>query len=319
MSLHEPIGGYFGLETAHGKYVPPLDAKLLNSARNCFEYVLRSQKPELVYMPKFMCDVMLEPLKSLKINYEFYQINELLEIKEEPKVQKNQLLLYTNYFGVKTAYCKKLAKKYKQNLVLDYAQAFLVDPEPGCHTIYSPRKFFGLPDGGLLYSNSAVDEHFETDISYRRMSHLLKRTDVGAEAGYADFSKNDAALSNQPIKHMSRLTKTLLSSIDVDSAKKKRSQNMEQLHRVLHKTNELSFALEDSAGALCYPYLTTNDHLRQKLIDHKIFVATYWPNILQWCDENELEYKMTKFILPLPIDQRYGEQHMQRIIEVIND
>ncbi len=319
MSLHEPIGGYFGLETKHGSYAFASHATLLNSARNCFEYILRAQKPDLVYMPKFTCDVMLEPLKLLNIQYEFYEINELLEIKNEPNVEKKQLLVYTNYFGIKTAYCKKIAKKYKQKLILDYAQAFLDEPEADCHTIYSPRKFFGLPDGGILYSNSLLDEHFETDVSYRRMSHLLKRVDVGAEAGYADFAKNDAALSGQPIKHMSRLTKTLLSSIDTNSAQKIRTQNMKQLHKALHKTNGLTAALEDIKGALCYPFLTTDAQLRQKLIDHKIFVATYWPNVLEWCSEDELEYKMTKYILPLPIDQRYGAQHMQRIIEIIND
>jgi hypothetical protein len=58
--------------------------------------------------------------------------------------------------------------------------------------------------------------------------------------------------------------------------------------------------------------------LRKKLIDKKIFVPTYWPNIFEWCDRKEFEYELAEKIMPLPIDQRYRSEDMRRILEAID-
>lgn len=68
---------------------------------------------------------------------------------------------------------------------------------------------------------------------------------------------------------------------------------------------------------MVYPYLTDDAGMRNKLIENKVFVAKYWPNVLEWCGENDIEYKLTKYMLPLPCDQRYGEEDMERIIQII--
>ena len=60
-----------------------------------------------------------------------------------------------------------------------------------------------------------------------------------------------------------------------------------------------------------------NSLLKKRLIDNKIFVATYWPNVLEWCKEDDIEYKLCKSIIPIPIDQRYGKEDMNRILEII--
>ena len=71
----KPIGGFFELESYHGKeYYPELIK--LNTARNCFEYILRAKRYKKVYLPRYTCDVMLEPINKLGIGYEFYSINE---------------------------------------------------------------------------------------------------------------------------------------------------------------------------------------------------------------------------------------------------
>lgn len=69
---------------------------------------------------------------------------------------------------------------------------------------------------------------------------------------------------------------------------------------------------------MVYPYLTDVADLRNKLIENKVFVATYWPNVFDWCKESDIEYKLAKYIFPLPCDQRYGEEDMERIINLIS-
>lgn len=39
-----------------------------------------------------------------------------------------------------------------------------------------------------------------------------------------------------------------------------------------------------------------------------------WPNVLEWRNKNDLEYDFAKYILTLPIDQRYDENDMKRIM-----
>ena len=62
------IGGYFELELPKGEEYHK-SALSLNSARNCFEYILRVRKYKKVYLPYYTCEVILEPLKKLNIQY----------------------------------------------------------------------------------------------------------------------------------------------------------------------------------------------------------------------------------------------------------
>ena len=91
---------------------------------------------------------------------------------------------------------------------------FFSKPLTGVDTFYSPRKFFGLPDGAYLYTDKEIELEFEQDISINRIEHLLGRIEHGAEAHYETFKRNDEALMNQPIKQMSSLTSKLLKTID---------------------------------------------------------------------------------------------------------
>lgn len=316
MNLPEPIGGFFELELKKDDFLHS-NGILLNSGRSCFEYVLRANNPSRVYMPKFTCDVMLEPLTKLKIPYSFYSINEALEIKDDISLEKNEMLVYTNYFGLKDDYASKMAQAYGAQLILDYSQAFYSVPPAGSHTFYSPRKFFGIPDGGCLVTGGSAESQLPLGVSFSRASHLLKRIDVGPEASYPDFKANDSSLVGEPIEQMSRLTRRLLGDIDFDSAKGIRISNFNYLHERLKETNKIKINMSSSSVPMVYPYLAAATDLRSKLIENRIFVATYWPNVFKWCTDNELEHSLAANILPLPIDQRYGFAEMDRIVALI--
>ena len=38
---------------------------------------------------------------------------------------------------------------------------------------------------------------------------------------------------------------------------------------------------------MIYPFYTDDIYLRARLIKQHIFVAQYWPNVLEWCTPNE--------------------------------
>ena len=145
----------------------------------------------------------------------------------------------------------------------------------------------------------------------------MKRMEYGPEEGYQDFLDNDSSLIGQPIKKMSVLTQKLLSSIDYKIIAAKRIRNFELLHSKLMKHNEIDISLHPGAVPMAYPYYSSKLGLREYLIKNKIYVATYWPNVLRWTTKEQWENKLMKYLIPLPIDQRYGKPDIFKIIELI--
>ncbi len=311
------IGGYFELELPKGEHYHK-NAIRLNTARNCFEYVLRARGYTKVYIPYYTCEVMLEPNQKLGLDYEFYHINEQLEPKSLPKLSEKEAFLYTNYFGLKQNCVKQLATEFGSHLIVDNAQAFYAEPVAGVDTFYSARKFFGLSDGAYLYTDKPLHQDFEQDCSFDRMSHLLKRVDLGAEAGYLDFRLNDDALIGQDIKTMSKLTEALLVGIDYENAKRVRIENYKKMAEMLGATNQFHLALGAYDVPMVYPYLNDDATLKKRLITEKIFVATYWPNVFEWCKPDDLEYRFAEQTAYIPIDQRYNKEDMQRILDSVS-
>ena len=310
------IGGYFELELRKGEHYHK-DALRLNTARNCFEYILRARGYRKVYIPYYTCEVMLEPLQKCNVLYEFYHINEQLEPAKSYNLLPNEAFLYTNYYGLKQRCVERLALQYGSQLIVDNAQAFYAKPIEGIDTFYSPRKFFGVPDGAYLYTTQLLNQELEQDQSYQRMSHLLMRADIGAEAGYEVFRNNDDALKNNPIRKMSNLTEKILCSIDYDGIRQQRRANYQMLDETIGTQNHIHFHLDASDVPMVYPFYSENMLLRQHLIANKIFVATYWQNIFAWCQPNMWEHQLTQKLLPIPIDQRYNGDDMNRIISII--
>lgn len=312
-----PIGGYFELELRKGVEYHK-GAIRLNSGRNAFEYILRARGYKKVYLPYYTCDVMLEPINKLKLEYEYYHVNEQLDpIFNFKKVGEEETFIYTNYFGLKRQIVKKLSNSCP-NLIIDNSQAFFEKPLAGIDTFYSPRKFFGVPDGAYLFTDKFLQTELSRDNSVARFSHLIKRIDEGAEAGYPDFQANNDALKGQSIKEMSSLTKALLCNINYDKVIKIRKQNFLFLNENLKESNELKMTEDHDFVPMVYPYVTVKGkNLKQYLIKKKVFVATYWPNVFNWCNENELEYSLADHILPLPIDQRYDENKLLLVVKLL--
>ena len=148
------------------------------------------------------------------------------------------------------------------------------------------------------------------DISYDRVSHLLKRIDRGPEAAYADFGENSKKLAEAPVAQMSKLTRTIMSALDYERVAERRKANFAYLHSALK--SDFPFAMSEDDVPLVYPYVTEDMTLRARLIANKIFAAKYWPNLSGTANE------LADRIIAIPLDQRYGLEDMKRIVEVIN-
>lgn len=316
------IGGYFELADCGEGVFPHKDGLLLNTGRNALEYILRSiGNVKGIYLPYYTCEVVLEPLKKLDIPWSFYHVNSRFEVAEGLHPKEGEYVIANNYFGIKDAYILELAKRYGDSLIVDCAQALFAKPIPGIKTIYSTRKFVGVADGGVAYLGNSAGVHVdiaEMERTADHDSHLYLRKQFGAEAGFAEFQENERKLIYQPIRRMSDTTRKILDSIDYERIIERRRENYQYLHNGLAELNYLALPEIDSfVCPMVYPFVSRADQgIRKKLIDNKVFVAKYWPNV-HFSGQFEFESELAERMIPLPIDQRYGKVEMDRINELL--
>ena len=321
----QPIGGYFSLETNDG-WGYHNEALRLNSGRYALEYILKARRYRKIYLPYYICDSVLQPIKRQGVEYEFYHINEKLEPADNIQSKDDEAVLYVNYFGLKNNISETFCYRFK-NTILDHTQAFYSekgnkydDSKVQCDTFYSCRKYFGVPDGAYLYTNCLLDEELPLDESYERMTFLTKRIDKSPQEAYEDFHANDKLLATVGLRRMSRLTESIMQGIDFSDKANKRIRNFHYLDKVLRETNRFKWAMNYGTIPMVYPYYVENGaKLRQHLIDNQIFCARYWPNVLDWCKPGDLEYQLAENLVCIPIDQRYGEKEMEYILKIISE
>lgn len=313
----DAIGGYFGLEQSCAEHYHAT-ALRLNTARNCLEYILLARQYKHIYLPAYTCDVLLEPLQKHNVRYTFYPVTMQLEPAYMPDLKHDEALLYTNYFGLKQDCMDRLARQYGSQLIADNAQAFYAQPIAGIDTFYSPRKFFGVPDGAYLYTDAVLTDDLEQDVSWQRASHLLTRIDCGAETGYEMYVRNNATLHNQPMRHMSQLTEAMLAGVDYGKAADVRRENFLYLQRNLVH-HPLHLSLPEDAVPMVYPYYTEDISLRKRLAEQRIYTAKYWQCVHNWSKDGDVAADLTEHLIPLPCDQRYGVAEMDKIVQIIRN
>ena len=308
-------GGYIEFEYFSGREYHA-DAIALNSGRHCVEYLIKAKNIRKIYMPYFLCDSVFLVCQRLGVTVEYYHI----DINFDPVFDKTpgdgEWVYVVNFYGqLSCARLEKLKEKYK-NIIVDNVQAFFDKPLPGVDTCYTCRKFFGVADGGYLYTDVRLSEELERDQSHGRMEFLFGRAERTASEFYSQYVKNNDIFESEPLKRMSKTTQNLMRGIDYERIKQVRTQNFSLMHEKLGAVNKLKLSVPE--GAFMYPlYIENGAEIRKKLQEKKIYIPTLWPNVFELCREGELEHDMAKNILPLPIDQRYGKEDINEIINAV--
>lgn len=302
------IGGYIELDTYIGKMLHG-DGIKLNCGRNALAYIIKAKNIKKLWMPKYMCDSCDKVLSDNQVDVHYYSIGSDFK----PVIKKCDGWLYVvNFYGqLSNDYLTSL----EDRIIVDNAQAYFQEPIPGIDTLYTCRKFLGVADGAVLYTDKYIEVK-ERDESFNRMNFLLGRYERSASEFYQEYVDNNHFFKNEPIKRMSKLTENLLHGINYEVVKMRRTQNFSYLHEKLHFVNKLNLSVPD--GAFMYPlYIENGAEVRKELQTKKIFIPTLWPAVFNLCEENELEYDMAKNTLPIPVDQRYGIEDMEYVLEEI--
>lgn len=308
------IGGYIELE----QYNLPMlhgDAIKLNCGRNCLAYLIKARRITRIVLPYFLCDSVKNTCISYGVEVNYYHVNEAF-MPVNILLEKDEWLYVVNYYGqLKLDQIQILSQKYGR-VIVDYAQAYFDRPVEGIDSLYTCRKFLGVPDGAFLYTDVVLDEVLKQDESFQRMHFLLGRFERTAGEFYSESITNNHLFDAEPIKLMSKLTHNLLHGIDYERVKKNRTENYVYLARRLEEKNLLK--VSDVEGAFAYPLMREDaPSVRNKLIENKVYIPTLWPNVLNEVEVDALEYKLANNILPIPCDQRYGTDDMEYVSSLI--
>jgi len=311
------IGGYLEYERYFGSEYHDT-AIALNSGRNCFRYLIYANDIRTILLPRLCCDAISEVCREEAIHISYYDVNEQFEpILSE--AQKDIKWLYiVNMYGMLSADELYALYGMKYNIIWDNAHDFFAKPHPSMNTLYTCRKFFGVPNGGYLYTTNEMEKPIQIEtLEVVNLEHLMGRFEKDANTYYQAFQMNEECIQNAPFRMMSKFTRNLMCSYDYSRIKEIRENNFKKLHEYLEDINELNI---QTVGTYMYPLLYKDgENLRRKLQKRKIYVPCFWQNVFNQERRNSNSAYFATNVVPLPIDQRYDEEDMIYVASLIRD
>ena len=201
------IGGFLELENNRGHEFHE-NSIALNSGRNCLRFLLRAREIRRIWLPKLLCSAISETCEEENVEIEYYPVNGQLK-PILTSVPGNEWIYLINYYGQYSdteisSYCRQY-----RNVIVDNAQAFYSQPIVGVDTIYTCRKFFGVPDGGYLYTTCKYKKELAEDESFERLQFLAGRFERSAQEFYGAYRNNEEVIDKLPLKAMSKITHNL--------------------------------------------------------------------------------------------------------------
>ena len=306
-------GGYLEYERYYGKEYHDSGVMKFNSARNAILFIIRVRNYKKVYIPDYLCDCISNTLENEGIEYSQYTINEDYSFKYSSKFGLNddECIFIVNYFGMySNEEILNFKKKFK-NIIIDNTQSFFQYPVAGIDTVYSCRKYFGVPDGAYCYCDIGKEAYLnlDNDCSYDRFRHLLGRFSIDANSFYDSFLENEEKINGLNINKMSSMTSNILRSLDYYMLSEKRRRNFEVLNCELKKINRLEVC--NFAGNFMFPLRVDNaQSLRNLLIENKIYTPILWSCLLADEFKDSIAFILARDTIFLPVDQRYSEDDM---------
>ena len=332
------IGGMFGLEEiskpngSSPSFLKGQDVFLVNG-RSGISLLVDHLSPPQVWMPSYLCGSMVKAVDQELTTLNFYEVDYDLSVPSLEwldNVQPNDLVVLIDYFGFpcdKT--CATQAKGRGAWVLEDASQALLSETTDyfSDFILFSPRKFLGIPDGGIIRVNCDVDFN-DVDLQSPPANWWLKSFHAtvlrrefdlygGNRRWFELFQETNAEgpIGNYTISELSKMM--LMHSFDYSKIAQKRIDNYQVLSE---KLNGLALFPNLPLGVvpLGFPVRMKNrDRLRRALFNHQIYPPVHWPLQGVVPEEFRDSHKLVNEIMTLPCDQRYGNKDMEWMAEVI--
>lgn len=317
MIIQKEIGGYFEFEGFKGPHYHESALKL-NCGRGCLLYLIELRNIKSIWLPSFLCDSVANACQMLNVDINTYRIGSDFSPIYDFTVKTGDWVYLVDYYGLLSEKSVEDALHFSNgNLILDETQNFFRPPLPEIDTLYTCRKWFGVADGGYLYTKDrkALEKNLSRDKSYGRMNYLLGRLEENASTFFKESQQNNSFFDNEPARKMSYVTDNIMRAIPYDSVAEQRTNNWRTVHKFLKDINLLSLDTPEHAP-FAYPLLLRSvANVREALARKKIYIPTLWPNVCEDYCASSTEYRYAQNILPIPIDQRYTDHDMKYLVK----
>jgi hypothetical protein len=334
------MGGVFGLEPLPraplGPAGPPPfahgPALWTVNGRSAIRVLCDALRPRKAWVPSYLCDAVLAGLGG-GTPVRFYAVAEDLAVVPGAwleEIQADDLVILIDYFGFPApSGVAAAARAGGACVVEDACQALLTEGlgRDADFLVFSPRKFVGVPDGGLLVPTgarplppcelaappaewwqgalAAVEgrREFDRGVPIRDWFPAFQTAERDAPAGaYA----------------ASTLTQSLLTAaVDWNRVAVRRRANWEILAAALGDI-ALFPALPPAVVPLGFPVrVSRRDQVRQALFAHEIYPALHWPLAGVVPEQFAASHRLAAEIMTLPCDQRCGPADMERMAALV--
>lgn len=316
-------------------YLQEYNTVYFDSGRSALRAVMNNFNTQKVLLPDYLCESVRNCFSESNVTY--YHIDNEFHIDWEDMLKKCKSgidVLYLHYFNgyIGNEYdFKKLWNLKRESsfmIVEDTTHSFLSCKHTvGDYCICSLRKWFPIPDGGVLYSNRLLDTR-----DYKKNSwYLAKRIAMVKKGLYLEghnidkndflpiFAETEEILDSQTEPFaMSDDSCNILKNISINEAAEVRCKNYSVLSQFLNSNGIKTAA---GGGALQVPLFCTicvddRDSLRKYLIENKIYCPVHWPLYSELKQRKGSVHNNARE-LSIPIDQRYGLEDILYISAVI--
>jgi hypothetical protein len=70
---------------------------------------------------------------------------------------------------------------------------------------------------------------------------------------------------------------------------------------------------------MVYPLVVEDDSLLQRLQEAKHFQGHWWSYICEEQPKDSFEYWLSRYVIPITIDQRYGFEEIDYLVDIIKN
>jgi len=302
------------------------------TARAVLAQLLRTHDLRRIWFPAYCCPEMAQAPAGYEMC--FYPVGAGVQPDPswlEAHVNSGDVVLAINYFGQSPGADFRALVAARDDIlwIEDCAQALEPETPWGDWQIFSPRKLFGVPDGGIARCRNAAkaikpSPPVPADHRFSEMSQiapLLWRFEDAGESenatwykAFKDAERQSAVTDREAI---SAFSQRLLQAIDATEVAAKRRANAAALHDLLPQSLRF-WQMPPAAPPLGYPVLLDNrDSVAAKLAEQGLFCATHWRDIPAPADAFPAEQDLSQRLLTLPCDQRYDRDDMVRIAQML--
>ena len=317
------VGSFLELQLPKGRefYNQETDIARLNTGRMGIWHAFRVTGCKRIWIPVYQCDSIRETLEKKGVVICFYHQDQDWNPLDIEAMDDDAVLL-VNYYGIMSSgRMAELTKPYK-HVIIDCAQAFFCLPVESALMVYSCRKFVGAPDGTYVVGKDAHKyvEEYPQCYSSDTAVFLLKRIEYGCEGkGYEARSLNEHRIDAEDCMKMSKLTRMLMSAENYEFNRQKRKENFADGHQLLGEINRINptMYMDEETIPMVYPLVVEDDNLINHLFAAKHFQGHWWSYICDEQPEDSFEYWISRYMIPITIDQRYGKKEMDYLVNVI--